>query len=85
VNGVQCDYIVPDGAGESYAISSPEYFSSNDSPVKRTLSLLSEGRQVVGITVRYGALIDSITLRLSDGSEFFAGGSGGGEMAQVIS
>lgn len=38
---------------------------------------------IVSITVRYGALVDSVTLHLSSGESIRSGGPGGGEVSTI--
>jgi len=75
VNGVQFRFGVGGAAGYN-TFASPCFTSFHDSPIEKAL-VLQEDDEIKSITVRSGALVDSISLRTKKGIEFKSGGEGG--------
>ena len=65
-------------------MKSPNLESSrNDCPKKYSLSL-HEHLKIAAVSINAGAIVDSITLELTDGSKHIFGGSGGGAGQKVF-
>lgn len=77
VNGVQCTFSL----GES-VLHTPVCSSSNDDPKPYEL-MLAHDEYVTAMSIRYGALIDSLSLTTSLGQKLVVGGAGGEHTSTV--
>jgi hypothetical protein len=83
VRGVQCSLSLPFGSMSSPLIYGGYERSKNQSKERQWTINLTEGtntlKTIRSVSIRSGALVDSVTLTLSTGEVVTAGGRGGGE------
>ena len=71
VNGVDCVYYDTEQEGKQRC------YGDHDDPTENTLPLDSTESKIVKISIRYGNIIDGISLSTKDGKEHVYGGAGG--------
>merc|ERR1711991_21850 len=71
VNGVDCVYYDTEQEGKQRS------YGDHDDPTENILSLDTTESKIVKISIRYGNIIDGISLSTKDGKEHVYGGAGG--------